>query len=306
MAPRFIWNMMMYHVGRGGSSSVASESISVGSTNRRPLPGPVGSYIAPLAIQQKKNLRRDRPGRIATMFGRDPAVRPSAVFGPLVALGWDRFSRGTGNPGVRVPGLLGAGPMMRRSRIDPSLEPWPFHSARAVDQRQRGLKRGDEPLVGGGRAPKRRLDVLWVSLVGRGPSFWVSGTSSWVLIKNTSPREALEVLRNWRRSPCLRVVFRFDLRLASCVWGCRSEWWVGNAARGGRRRSSRPIAQFMAAFPCESIVSQSRCGTASSPGSSIPDIFLSPLMILGTQWYILFNVIGRARSANTGRRNALW
>src|SRR3569833_2004877 len=49
------------------------------------------------------------------------------------------------------------------------------------------------------------------------------------------------------------------------------------------------IAQFLAAFPVNLIypivVSSIVLGRLN------PDIWLSPLMILGTQWYILFNVI---------------
>jgi NitT/TauT family transport system permease protein len=51
----------------------------------------------------------------------------------------------------------------------------------------------------------------------------------------------------------------------------------------------QPIAQFLAAFPVNLIypivVSSIVLGNLN------PDIWLSPLMILGTQWYILFNVI---------------
>lgn len=56
----------------------------------------------------------------------------------------------------------------------------------------------------------------------------------------------------------------------------------------------QPWVQFMAAFPANlffpvfvSIIVQYHLN---------PDIWLSPLMILGTQWYILFNVIGGASS----------
>lgn len=56
----------------------------------------------------------------------------------------------------------------------------------------------------------------------------------------------------------------------------------------------QPWVQFMAAFPanlffpmCVALIAQYHLN---------PDIWLSPLMILGTQWYILFNVIAGASS----------
>ncbi len=56
----------------------------------------------------------------------------------------------------------------------------------------------------------------------------------------------------------------------------------------------QPIAQFLAAFPANLL----------SPVFVVvivkfdlnPDIWLSPLIVLGTQWYILFNVIAGATS----------
>jgi NitT/TauT family transport system permease protein len=51
----------------------------------------------------------------------------------------------------------------------------------------------------------------------------------------------------------------------------------------------QPIAQFLAAFPVNLIYPIVVSGIVLLKLS--PDIWLSPLMILGTQWYILFNVI---------------
>jgi NitT/TauT family transport system permease protein len=51
----------------------------------------------------------------------------------------------------------------------------------------------------------------------------------------------------------------------------------------------QPIAQFLAAFPVNLIYPIVVSGIVL--GRLNPNIWLSPLMILGTQWYILFNVI---------------
>ena len=54
----------------------------------------------------------------------------------------------------------------------------------------------------------------------------------------------------------------------------------------------QPVAQFLAAFPANLlfpfVVSLIVAWNLN------PDIWLSPLMVLGTQWYILFNVIAGA------------
>ena len=78
-------------------------------------------------------------------------------------------------------------------------------------------------------------------------------------------------------------------------------------------RIAQPLAQFMAAFPANllfplavSVIVAFRLD---------PDIWLSPLMILGTQWYILFNVVAGASTmpselgdigANLRVRGWLW
>ena len=54
----------------------------------------------------------------------------------------------------------------------------------------------------------------------------------------------------------------------------------------------QPVAQFLAAFPANLFFPIFVLTTVYFAGN--PDIWLTPLMILGTQWYILFNVIAGA------------
>jgi NitT/TauT family transport system permease protein len=54
----------------------------------------------------------------------------------------------------------------------------------------------------------------------------------------------------------------------------------------------QPVAQFLAAFPANVLFPFVVVGIASYHGNA--DIWLSPLIVLGTQWYILFNVIAGA------------
>src|SRR5262249_2732014 len=85
----------------------------------------------------------------------------------------------------------------------------------------------------------------------------------------------------------LRVIVL--IALATLIWVPVGVWV------GLRRRVAGPVQpppQFLAAFPANilfpfAVVAIVRFGLD-------PDIWLSPLMVLGTQWYILFNVIAGA------------
>ena len=57
-------------------------------------------------------------------------------------------------------------------------------------------------------------------------------------------------------------------------------------------RRAQPIAQFLAAFPANLLFPPVVLGIVYF--NLNPDIWLTPLMILGTQWYILFNVVAGA------------
>ena len=89
------------------------------------------------------------------------------------------------------------------------------------------------------------------------------------------------------------------IALASLVW-VPIGVWIGLRPRWAERL--QPVAQFLAAFPANVLF----------PFAVILivhwhlnlDIWLSPLMVLGTQWYILFNVIAGASAIPTDLREA--
>jgi NitT/TauT family transport system permease protein len=271
--PALIWNMMMSMSG-GWFFVVASESISVGHTTVA-LPG-VGSYIA-LAIEQK-NLGAIG-WAIATML-IVILLYDQLLFRPLVA--WvDRF-RVEQEPGTRVPGSW-ALTMMRRSRLIHGATLF-FHTA--VMFTSRAVKRrDDEPLRERENKPKRSFDLLWVILI---IAAVVAGL--WhivvVLIQNTKLVEALQVC-GLATLTMLRVFIL--ITLASLVW-VPIGVWVGMRPRAAQ--IVQPVAQFMAAFPANLLFPIAVFGIVRWKLN--PDIYLSPLMILGTQWYILFNVIAGA------------
>ncbi|HEY1091810.1 MAG TPA: ABC transporter permease subunit, partial [Burkholderiaceae bacterium] len=79
------------------------------------------------------------------------------------------------------------------------------------------------------------------------------------------------------------------LALASLIWVPIGVWVGLNPRIAGRVQA---LAQFLAAFPANLVY----------PVAVVlilrwqlnPDIWLSPLIILGTQWYLLFNVVAGA------------
>ena len=79
------------------------------------------------------------------------------------------------------------------------------------------------------------------------------------------------------------------IALASLVW-VPIGVWLGLRPLWARR--AQPVAQFLAAFPANLLFPPFVLFIVHF--SLNPDIWLTPLMILGTQWYILFNVVAGA------------
>lgn len=290
--PALVWNMMLSMSG-GWFFVVASESISVGHSAVA-LPG-IGSYIA-LAIEQK-NLGAIG-WAIATML-IVILLYDQLLFRPLVA--WvDRF-RVEQEPGERVPDSW-ALTMMRRSRLITAAT-LAFHAA--VLWTSRAVRRTDKP-VREPTGPKRSLDLFWVSLVIVAVVLGLWHLVA-VLIANTPLQEALHVCA-LALITMLRVFIL--IALASIVW-VPVGIWVGMRPRAAQ--IVQPIAQFMAAFPANLLFPIAVYGIVEWKLN--PDIYLSPLMILGTQWYILFNIIAgasaipaemRYAAANLGVKGWLW
>ncbi len=77
--------------------------------------------------------------------------------------------------------------------------------------------------------------------------------------------------------------------LASLIW-VPIGVWLGLRPVWARR--AQPVAQFLAAFPANLLFPPFVLFIVYFNLS--PDIWLTPLMVLGTQWYILFNVVAGA------------
>jgi NitT/TauT family transport system permease protein len=281
--PQLIWNMM---VSMSGSwfFVVASEAISVGNTTVT-LPG-VGSYIA-LAIEQK-NLPA-----VGWAIGAMLVVillYDQLLFRPLVA--WaDRF-RFEQQAGV-FPPRSWVLDVMRRSRVHGLLTDrlarlwrlsyqWSFLSLRS----QAAAKLSGP---GGGWG-----DRLWTGfvIVLTALALWRVGV---FVFSGISLPDAAAAFVAGLATLCRVVVL---IAIATVIW-VPIGVLVGTKPR--LTQFVQPVAQFLAAFPANVLFPIAV--SAIVVFKLNPDIWLSPLMILGTQWYILFNVIAGASSIPSEMRD---
>jgi NitT/TauT family transport system permease protein len=89
------------------------------------------------------------------------------------------------------------------------------------------------------------------------------------------------------------------IALTSLVW-VPVGVWIGLRPAWAERL--QPIAQFLAAFPANVLFPFVVVAIVAVRGD--PNIWLSPLMVLGTQWYILFNVIAGASAIRSDLKEA--
>jgi NitT/TauT family transport system permease protein len=292
--PPLIWNMMMSMSG-SWFFVVASEAISVGNTTVT-LPG-VGSYIA-LAIQQQ-NLKAVA-WAIFTML-IVILIYDQILFRPLVA--WaDRF-RFDQEPGIVIPQSWVLN-ILRRSRVvDRLTSPFGAMWRRTLIGRPPDTLATVKP----GSQPRRGwVTFLWglIILVLTALALWQSIS---FLIEGITLADVGTVLLLGFYT-LVRVMVL--IALASLIW-VPVGVWIGT--RPQVAWIVQPIAQFLAAFPANVVFPI--MVSIIVAWKLDPNIWLSPLMILGTQWYILFNVIAgassipnelRAAGANFRVRGLLW
>lgn len=269
--PALVWNTMMSMSG-GWFFVVASEAISVGDT-RVLLPG-IGSYLA-LAIDAG-----DFAGvgwAVAAMAGVILAY-DQLVFRPVVAwadrLRFEQTAAQT-RPQSWVYDLF------RRTRLF-ALMLAPLRTL-GVRVPRRSPKNGQA----GRPAPARRRGplrvwrvVILVAVIAGGWSVasYLSARLGWSDVRNVLGFGVLTMTR---------VVAL--IAVASLIW-VPVGVWIGLRPRWAERL--QPAAQFLAAFPANVLFPF--VVIAILHWRLDPDIWLSPLMVLGTQWYILFNVIAGA------------
>jgi NitT/TauT family transport system permease protein len=269
--PALIWNMMMSMSG-GWFFVVAAESISVGHTSVA-LPG-IGSYIA-LAIAER-NLTAIGWAIVTMLIVI--LLYDQLIFRPLVA--WADRLRFEQDPSGRVPRSW-ALTVMQRSRLLSAITGTFYAAVRWTSWAMP---------IGAAKAPRasvqqRPVDWLWTALITA-----LVALALWKMMRglvvDTSVSEVTTVVK-LALFTMLRVFLLISI--ASVIW-VPIGVWVGLHPRA--REIVQPVAQFLAAFPANLLFPLAVYGIVA--GRLNPDIWLSPLMILGTQWYILFNVIAGA------------
>ncbi|WP_053180385.1 ABC transporter permease [Pseudomonas kilonensis] len=281
--PGLVWNMMMSMSG-GWFFVVASEAITVGDTTVS-LPG-IGSWLA-LAIEQQNiaAIAWAVLAMVAVIIAYD-----LLFFRPIVA--WaDKFrfeqTASQKRPRSRVYDLL------RSTRLVP-LVLLTLGSIKASLFLEK-LPRLPSIRFKTSARVSRAADRVWLALVAAACiagilqlSQFIGRTLGWEDVASTFGLGLITLVR-------VSVL----IVLASVVW-VPIGVWIGLNPRWAERL--QPIAQLLAAFPANVLFPFAVIAIVALKLN--PDVWLSPLMILGTQWYILFNVIAGASALPTDLREA--
>jgi NitT/TauT family transport system permease protein len=282
--PGLIWNMMMSMSG-GWFFVVASEAISVGNIQVT-LPG-IGSYVA-LAIQ-----RRDLAavGWAIVAMTITILIYDQLLFRPLVA--WADKFRFEQTAALVVPRSwvldLFRGASLLRLLGEPigGAVQATVRARLALPRKPRWL-----PVFA---LSRRAADFAWFGFLGVGLAY-----VGWKLVQFAQPELSwgdVTIAVSNGVLTLLRVVIL--IALATVVW---VPIGVGVGLRPKLAEKVQPIAQFLAAFPANLLFPLAVFLIVKF--ALDPRIWLSPLMTLGTQWYILFNVIAGASAFPTDFREA--
>jgi NitT/TauT family transport system permease protein len=285
--PGLIWNMMMSMSG-GWFFVVASEAITVGN-NTITLPG-IGAYLAQ-AISDK-NLHAI--GWVILAMTVVILAYDQFLFRPLVA--WaDKFRMENTSSGDAPESWLLD--LIRRTRlIHRLLVPlgWMFAKAARVPLRLPAIQGPRFPIP---QAPKKSRvgDLLWAALV-----LIVTVYVVWRVVLYVRTGVSLDEIGHvfmLGLITLLRVVLL--IAIASVIW---VPLGVLIGLRPALAEKIQPLAQFLAAFPANLLFPVFVIVIVRFHLN--PDVWLSPLIVLGTQWYILFNVIAGASSYPNDYREA--
>lgn len=276
--PGLIWNTMMSMSG-GWFFVVASEAITVGDKTVT-LPG-IGSWLA-VAID-----RRDF-GAVAWAVGAMAvviALYDQLIFRPIVA--WaDKFR-------------------FEQTASQEAPRSWVYDLGRRAHLTRRLLA----PIAWAGRmllsfeppriapptanlSPRtgRLLDRLWTVMVLL--LIALVAVRAVIILSQTLELSAAAEAIGVGLLTLVRVLIL--IVIASLIW-VPIGVWIGLRPAWAER--VQPFAQFLAAFPANVLFPIAVVAIVTLKLN--PDIWLSPLMVFGTQWYILFNVIAGASALPT-------
>jgi len=283
--PGLIWNTMMSMSG-GWFFVVASEAITFGNTTVT-LPV-IGSYVA-LVI--KEQILPAIGYAILAVFLVILAY-DQLLFRPVVA--WaDKFRfEQTASASAPTSWMLD---LFRRTRALRAMT-YPFAALnKAVSNLHIALPSQLKMATRARAQPSRVVDAVWLATIiaGTGYAAWRIYT---YLSATLSPSDVSSAV-GYGFITLARVIVL--IALATLIW-VPVGVWIGLRPKLAER--IQPLAQFLAAFPANLafpvfVVIIVRYGLNAN-------VWLSPLMILGTQWYILFNVIAGASAFPTDLREA--
>ena len=271
--PGLIWNMMMSMSG-GWFFVVAAEAISVGDM-RIELPG-VGSYVA-RAIQERSLAA---VGWSILTMTITIVLYDQLLFRPMVA--WADKFRAEETAAQIVSGSWVLD-LFRRSILTQRLGQPIATGLHKAARARFDLPRCNLPVLS--TQAGRLADSLWLGLVAAGGVYvawrilrFAGGALSWPDVWTVTANGGLTLVR-----------VAALVALASVVW---VPLGVAVGLRPKLAARVQPVAQFLAAFPANLLFPVFVYLIVRF--DLRPGIWLVPLMILGTQWYILFNVIAGA------------
>ena len=273
--PGLVWNMMLSMSG-GWFFVVASEAITLGDSNWK-LPG-IGSFVA-LALE-----KRDTLAIFYAILAMLVVIvlYDQILFRPLVA--WSakfRFEIVAGAKG-EDPWVL---KLLRRTRVLRVLGEHIGNLLGVIGTLRFALPtrtRRSEVVS----KPSRFGDAVFLGIVAIVALAAVYSIVNYIASHDVGMSDVGEALLLGSIT-LLRVVVL--IVLASLIW-VPIGVWIGLRPNWARRIQF--AAQFVAAFPANLLFPIFVIAIVYFHVSA--DIWLTPLMILGTQWYILFNVIAGA------------
>ena len=282
--PSLLWNMMMSMSG-GWFFVVASEAISVSNQSIK-LPG-IGSYIA-LAIEA-----RDL-GAIGWAIGAmlvGIVLYDQLFFRPLLA--WaDKFRFEEGGSDS-APGSWLLTWVRRTERLHTlglAFVRWLEGSLALFRLHHDGTSIRARPTT-----PHPGWSRVWDATLAAAVLI-----AAWQLIAFIHAEVGWAEVGHVVVLACFTLVRVLVLiALAALVWVPVGIWIGMNPRWSGRLQA---VAQFLAAFPANLMFPIAVVGIVH--WKLDPDLWLSPLMVLGTQWYLLFNVIAGASTVPTELRFA--
>ncbi len=284
-APGLIWNTMM-SVSGGWFFVVASEAITVGKTAVT-LPG-IGSYVAQ-AIQDKNLVAIG--WALLTML-LVILMYDQLLFRPLVAWSGKFKFELTESQDAAESWVL---TLFQRTRFLGILAKGAGNLWNSLTERLPKLPRRRLTFIEPSSFALKVQGFVWHAILIGGMIF-----GAWMLIGFVGRGvDHSEIFKVFMLGLITLARVMILLALASLVWVPLGVF-IGLNPRWATK--VQPLAQFLAAFPANllfpvAVVLMVRYRLS-------PELWTAPLMILGTQWYILFNVIAGAAAIPTDLREA--